>query len=322
MEVPQSQIWPAIAKANRFGDTGSTTHLMVRDALSRGFDAVAIQARHPWYVLRICRDAGIRVILNHRLHAETAGGHYTVMVDIGEEEVTLHDPFLGPYRRLSQAELTDLWEARPNSEIGGNTLIAIAARLPAEAVCGICDAPIPASVACPQCGDPVALRPARVIGCISKACIVRLWHYVCCPSCDFMFDFSAAPPQEAAEAESASPPGKPKDAAEDPLNLDEVFGQLDEFCAFILAMPKAAGNPDVMKQIALIKGSKEKLKVAQAEELAIQKAQEAKMAAMLQQAQQKEEAHRQKMEKLTTPSPPLDGNALGRDLLRNVGLIR
>ena len=62
--------------------------------------------------------------------------------------------------------------------------------------------------------------------------------------------------------------------------------------------------------------------MAQAEELAIQKAQEAKMAAKLQKAQQKEEAHRQKMEKLTTPSPPLDGNALGRDLLRNVGLIR
>ncbi|MGB7719143.1 MAG: hypothetical protein WBL65_04535, partial [Bryobacteraceae bacterium] len=274
------------------------------------------------YVLRICRDAGIRVILNHRLHAETAGGHYTVMVDIGEEDVTLHDPFLGPYRRLSRAELTGLWEPRPNSEIGGNTLIAIAPHLTAEAACGICDAPIPASVACPQCGDPVALRPARVIGCIGKACIVRLWHYVCCASCDNMFDFSAAPPQEAAGAESASPPDRPKDAAEDPLNLDEVFAQLDKFCAFVLAMPEAAGNPDVMKQIALIKGGKEQLKVAQAKELAIQKAHKEKLAAMLQQAQQKEEAHRQKVEKLTTPSPPLDGNALGWDLLRNVGLVR
>ena len=322
MEVPQSQIWPAIAKANRFGDIGSTTHLMVRDALSRGFDAVAIQARHPWYVLRICRDAGIRAILNHRLHAETAGGHYTVMADIGEEDVTLHDPFIGPHRRLSRAELMELWEVRPNSEIAGNTLIAIAARQPAEAACEICGAPIPASVACPQCGDPVVLKPARVLGCISMACIVRLWHYVCCPSCDYMFNLSAAPPQEAAEAEGAPPPEKPKDAAEDSLNLNEVFAQLDKFCAFVLARPEAAGNPDVMKQIALIKDSKANLKMAQAEELAIQKAQETKMAAKLQKARQMEEAHRQKMEKLTTPSPPLDGNALGRDLLRNVGLIR
>ncbi|HMD71103.1 MAG TPA: hypothetical protein VKF41_07145, partial [Bryobacteraceae bacterium] len=253
---------------------------------------------------------------------ETAGGHYTVMADIGEEDVTLHDPFMGPNRRLSRAELTDLWEARANSEIGGNTLIAIAARQPAEAVCGICGAPIPGSVACPQCGDPVALRPARVLGCIGKGCLVRLWHYVCCPSCDYMFDFSAAPPQEAAGAESGSPPDKPKDAAEDPRSLDEVFAQLDKFCAFILARPEAAGNPDVMKQMAVLEDCKEKLKMAQAEELAIQKAQEVKMAAMLQQAKEKEEAHRQKMEKLTTPSPPLDGNVLGRDLLRNVGLIR
>jgi uncharacterized Zn finger protein (UPF0148 family) len=272
-------------------------------------------------VLRICRGAGIRVVLNHRLHAETAGGHYTVMADIGEEDVALHDPFMGPHRRLSRAELMELWEARPNSEIAGNTLIAIAARQPTEAVCEICGTPIPASVACPQCGDPVALRPARVLGCISMACIVRLWHYVCCPSCDYMFNLSAAPPQEAAEAES-TPPEKPKDAAEDALNLNEVFAQLDKFCAFILAMPKIAGNPDVMKQIALINDSKENLKVAQAEELAIQKAHGEKLAAMVQQAQQAEEAHRQKMEKLTTPSPPLDGNALGRDLLRNVGLIR
>ncbi len=322
MEVPQSQIWPAIAKANRFGDIGSTTHLMVRDALNRGFDAVAIQARHPWYVLRLCRDAGIRVILNHRLHAKTEGGHYTVMVDIGEEHATLHDPFLGPDRRLSHAELMELWEARPNSEIAGNTLIAIAARQPEEVACEICGAPVPTSATCPQCGDPVALRPARVLGCISPKCIVRLWDYVCCPSCDCMWNFSTAPPKEAAGAESAPPLEKPEDQAEDRANLDEVFAQLDKFCAFILARPEAAGNPDVMKQIALLEECKEKLKMAQAEELAIQKAQEAKMAAKLQKAQAKEEAHRQKMEKLTTPSPPLDGNALGRDLLRNVGLIR
>jgi len=321
MEVPQSQIWPAIAKVNRFGSIASTTHLMVRDALSRGFDAVAIRARHPWYVLRVCRDAGIRVILNHRLHAETAVGHYTVVVDIGEDDVTLHDPYVGPYRRLSHAELMELWEARPNSEIAGHTLIAIGARQPAEAACEICRTPIPARVACPQCSGPVALRPARVFGCVSQDCIVRLWSHVCCPACDYMGSFSEAPPQDAG-AESAPPPEKAKDPAGDSLSLDKVFAQLDKFCAFILAIPKAADNPDVMKQISLLKESKEKLVAAQAEQLAVQKTHEEKLAAMVQQARQKEEAHRQKKEKLTTPSPPLDGNALGWDLLRNVGLIR
>jgi hypothetical protein len=321
-EVPQSQIWPAIAKVNPFGNIASTTHLMVRDALSRGFDAVALQARHPWYVLRLCRDAGIRVILNHRLHAKTAAGHYTVMVDIGERDATLHDPYLGPNRRLSHAGLAELWGARPDSEIAGGTLIAIAARQPAEAACEICGAPIPASVACPQCGDPIALRPAAVLGCIGEACIVRHWNYVCCPSCDYMWDLSAAPPRDAARAESGSPPDEPKGAADDSLNLDEVFAPLDKFCAFILAMPEAAGDPDVMQQIAFIKDSKEKLKEAQIQEFAIQKAHEEKMAALVQEAEQKEEAHRQKVQALTTPSPPLDGTALGWALLRNVGLIR
>jgi hypothetical protein len=44
------------------------------------------------------------------------------------------------------------------------------------------------------------------------------------------------------------------------------------------------------------------------------------MAELVQTAKQKKEAHRQRMEELNTPSPPLDGNALGRALLKNLGL--
>src|SRR5580704_4148951 len=65
-EIPQDEIWPAVAKQNRFGSLASTTHLMARDALSRGFSALAFQARHPLQALLLCRNAGIRAILNHR----------------------------------------------------------------------------------------------------------------------------------------------------------------------------------------------------------------------------------------------------------------
>src|ERR1035437_7350010 len=65
-EVPQAEIWPAIAKKNRFGSIASTSHLMALDANKRGFAAVAIQARHSLQVLRLCRGAGVRAILNHR----------------------------------------------------------------------------------------------------------------------------------------------------------------------------------------------------------------------------------------------------------------
>src|SRR5271169_808234 len=81
-EVPQAEIWPAIAKVNRFGSLASTTHLMTQDALGRGFAAVAIQARHPIQALRLCKEAGIRTILNHRLEPGSRAGHYSVMLDI------------------------------------------------------------------------------------------------------------------------------------------------------------------------------------------------------------------------------------------------
>jgi hypothetical protein len=315
MEVPQTEIWPAIAKPNRFGSEASTTHLMVADALGRGFDAVAIQARHPMHVLKVCRAAGVRVILNHRLHSEAGTGHYTVLVDLNERDAILHDPYFGPSHRLSHAELLELWQPRfPNSEIVGSTLIAIAARQPAAAVCEICRNPFPARVECPQCHNPIALRPVAPFGCISEACVARIWNYVCCPTCDYMWSFDTAPPEAPAEAAQA----ETEDDA--PFNLDPLFQQLDKFCGAILASPAAAGNPEIVQQIAFITASKGELTLAMAEDSANRKAQKKKMAAMAKESEQRGEAHRRKMEEINTPSPPLDGNALGQALLKNLGL--
>ena len=65
---------------------------------------------------------------------------------------------------------------------------------------------------------------------------------------------------------------------------------------------------------------REKLILAKAEERANLKAHEERMAAMSQAATKKADAHRQTMGELNKPLPPLDGNALGRDLLKNLGL--
>lgn len=315
-EAPQAEIWEAIAKVNRFGSLASTTHLMVSDALKRGFDAVAIKVRHPIFALRCLRDTNIRVILNHRLHQDVPTGHYSVLVDIDDRDVILHDPYFGPSRRIFQGELMQLWEPGANSEIVGQTLIAIAPRQPEEAACEICRIPIPAAVNCPQCGKPVSLRPAQAIGCIGQACVVRRWMLVCCPSCDYMWNFAAAPP---VAAESA--PEKAVEA-EDPFQLGKVLAALDKFCAAIAAMPPLAANPEIMKNIEFIKGSKDKLKEAAAQQLATQKAEAEKIGALLQKSQQAKEAHNKKVEELKTPSPPLDGTALGLALLKNLGLIR
>jgi predicted double-glycine peptidase len=315
-EVPQKEIWEKIAKTNQFGSTASTTHLMVADALSRGFDAVAYQARHPLFVLRTCRQAGVRVVLNHRLSRETGAGHYTVLADIGETNVTLHDPYLGPSRSLSHPELMELWQTRLNSEIAGNVLIAIAPRKPAEHTCEICRTPMPPAVVCPRCQKPVLLRPTAALGCIREACIVRLWNYLCCPSCDLLWNFGAAAPQP---AEAAPAEDKP-DGAGEPSKLELMFAELDKFCVAIAAMPEAQANPDVLKQLDFIKDAKEKLKQAQVDTLAMQQAKIAKMEGLAEEARQKEAAHRQKVEEINKPAPPLDGDALGRALLKNLGL--
>ena len=105
-EIAQAEIWPLIAKQNRFGSIASATHLMALHALKQGLSAVVIQARHPIQVLRICRDNGIRAILSHRPHPGASTGHFTMLVDIDEKDVVVHDPALGPSRRWDPLEST------------------------------------------------------------------------------------------------------------------------------------------------------------------------------------------------------------------------
>jgi peptidase C39-like protein len=324
-EVQQKEIWPAIAKPNQFGSVSSTTHLMVRDALKRGFVAVAIQARHPLQALRLCRESGIRGILNHRLNREVPIGHYSVLVDLDDKTVVLHDPFFGPSRRISHPELLELWQPlMPNSEILGNVLIGLIAAPAPWPPCQFCRTPSLPNIECPRCKQPVGLQPGALLGCINNACIARMWNYLDCPSCDYMWSFSLQPQDAGAPvSDASSSPSSAKQAAaeslEDPLNLSHVLGEVDKFCSALLSIPAAANHPDVRRQMDFITAAKEKLKLAQVEQAASINAVQEKVAAMGQLAQQRAEAHRKRMQELNTPAPPLDGDALGRALLKNLG---
>lgn len=335
-DIPQAEIWSAIAKENRFGSLASTTHLMARDALARGFSAVAIQARHPLVVLRLCRDVGIRPILNHRLQADAPTGHYTVLVDIDDKSVVLHDPFHGPSRRLSHAEILELWQPRfPNAEIAGNVVIGVVAGPAAAVSCALCRTPIPASVPCPRCHQPVGLQPGALLGCVSSTCIGRMWNYLCCASCDYTWTWNLeTSPTEAIATGFPNGPSLPGPAGaptprapaapaldEDSGKLAQLFGALDKFCNHILSLPDVAGHPEIKQQIAFIAASKQTLKVAQAEGVAHLKAVQEELTKMTQAAKQREEAHQKRLEQLNKPSPSLDGNALGRAFLKNLGLI-
>ena len=327
-EFAQAQIWPAIAKKNRFGSISSTTHLMAQDALNRGFRAVAIQARHPLQVLRLCRDFGLRAILNHRLRRDAPTGHYSVLVHIDDRRAVLHDPLLGPSRCLAHAELLELWLPWfANSEIAGNVSIAIAAPdAPMIAACEFCRTPIPPSVECPRCKKPVGLQPGAVLGCVNDACVARMWNCICCPSCDCVWTFSLQPQKggvpagnPAASSTLSTPTQRSPNSRAD-LDVNKLFGEIDKFCAHILGIPAAANHPEIKRQLDRITAGKEKFALAYAEQLTRRTMLQGQLAELAKKAEDQENARQKSIEDLNRSSPPLDGNALGRDLLKNLGL--
>ncbi len=327
--VPRDELWRSIAKENRFGSLASTTHLMTKDAIARGFSAVAFQARHPLQALRLCRELDVRAILNLRPARDTSMGHYGVLVHLDDNEVVLHDPFYGPLRRMPHADLLELWRpSLPNPEIAGYVLIGITAKPADVTTCWLCQTPMPASAGCPKCQKPVSLTPNTLLGCASSDCISRTWNCVCCPECDNLFSFSPyAPVPGVAATPSATAPAPPAAnpaaaPAEDPFDLGRVFAEVDKFCNFILTLPGAAEHSEIKKQLDFITAGKQKLELARVEAMANQKAHQEQLAQFVQTAKQNEEAHLRKLELLNKPSLPLDGNALGRALLKNLGYLK
>jgi hypothetical protein len=316
-EVAQAEIWPVIAKANRFGQISSTTYLMAEDALKRGFSAVAIQARHPLQALRLAKAAGIRAILNHRVRSDSVAGHYTVLVDIDAKEVVVHDPLFGAARRLSHAELMELWLPQvPNSEIAGGVLIAIGATgQPAQPACEFCRTPMLASVDCPRCSKPVGLEPGAVLGCIKDGCIARMWNWICCPTCDYVFTLKAGAAAGAPiEAQPSTGTAVPVPA----IDLAKLFAEIDKFTSHVLSIPAAANDPNLKQKLEFVAASKEQIKAAHAEDLARRGAVFGQLAAFEEKNKQQREEQLKKIEDRKN-APPLDGDALSDAMLKNLG---
>jgi len=320
--VSAQEIWPAIAKPNPFGVVSSTTHLMTQDALNRGLTAVSIQARHPLQVLRLCREFGIRAVLSHRVQFDSPVGHYSVFVDLDEQGVILHDPLIGPSHRLSHAELQQLWLPRfTDSEVAGNVLIAIAPPGLAGSPCEFCHTPMLPSAACPRCGTRIGLQPSKVLGCLNDACIARMWNYVCCPACDYAWNFDPRS-AEVREGESATRVAETEKApSSSPMgDLDTVFAGMDKFCAHILSLPAVAAHADVRRNLDFMMASKENLRSAFAQELTRRATRQASLAAVQQAVEKQREQALKKMGESSTPPVPIDGDALVRALLKNLGL--
>jgi len=310
-DVTQASILPRITKPNRLGQAACVTHLMVKDALSRGYAAVAIQAAHPLQTILACQQAGIRAILNHRLKADGPAGHYTVLTGMDAEHVVVHDPFFGPDHRIAYGDLLDLWQPKyANSEIVGNMLIGIATPSPEVRKCRACSVEIPPEVDCPKCAGKVPLSPASLLGCIGEDCIFRAWNFVCCPSCDFTWSFAAAPSKE------------PKDPEEGIWNLGPLFAELDKLEANVNANRTAARRTDVKEQLASIRKNREKLRLAEQEEMARHAQASAELKDFEAKVSEEEAAIAKAREAAAAPAAPIDATKLGDALLKDLGIVK
>ncbi|HQU42529.1 MAG TPA: papain-like cysteine protease family protein [Pirellulales bacterium] len=223
----QEEVWPAIAPPIAEGDACARTYLLCADALRRGFAALTLQARYALPLLRTALEGEVRVIVNHRQGLNSLAGHYSVVLAVDEECVAIHDPWLGPARRLEHAEWLKLWRPGPsNREVSGNLAVFIGrhsaephaapedglprpSREPSSANnhetaweghppdvpaargvprCRLCEAVIPPAVPCPACRNDIPLRPSAVLGCPDGNCPARMWSSLFCPWCDAAID--------------------------------------------------------------------------------------------------------------------------------------
>ena len=185
LRCSQQEAWAEVARRDRDGRLAARTHLLARDAIRRGLAAVVVQVADPWPVLGRAVAAEVRTILNHRLEAGSSSGHYTILVDVDDEHVMLHDPHVGPLRRIQRSEFLDLWlPGSDPSEIVGHVLVGIGTRSGLRRNCTECGTEVPRTATCPDCGATIRLRPVAVLGCIRVDCGNRMWRRVFCPECD------------------------------------------------------------------------------------------------------------------------------------------
>ena len=103
--------------------------------------------------------------------------------------------------------------------------------------------------------------------------------------------------------------------------MKPLFAELDKFCDLIRGLPGANSSAPLKEHLDRIGISKEKIVLAQSETLAYEKMAQDQWKKILEASEQKKDEHRRRMEELNRPSAPLDGNVLGRALLKNLGFL-
>jgi hypothetical protein len=310
----QAEVWPHIAQRGALGELSAQTHLLAADALRRGLSALIVKARDPVAVLKRGLDSSLRLVLNHRLHFESRAGHYSVLVDLADDYVILHDPQLGPAHRVLQYDLLKLWQpGLMGSEIAGNVVIAFANTAKDSSSCGKCGTVIPESILCPGCQKLFPLRPAAVLGCVLSGCTARTWELIFCPHCDTGLR------ETSGDAVGMVAGGGLTNEDGEGAAIRELSASLDQFCNALLASQPEHPDPRLRNYVETIRTKQKELHEAQAQEAAQRQADQAAARREL------EAANAQKKTAQAAPTQPkggdlIDGAALGLELIRELGL--
>jgi hypothetical protein len=180
----QQDIWPRVACLAWDGRRKARTRLLCQDALAHNLEAMIVQARQPWPLLQRCTNAGWRVILHHQPRVGAGEGHYSVLLDMTELEIVVHDPQAGPERHWQRDDFLAAW-GPGGVEVPGYVLVVITASSPSQLSCPVCGQGGADTVSCCNCRQTVQLRPEGTLGCLRPDCAGRLWERVFCPTCDW-----------------------------------------------------------------------------------------------------------------------------------------
>lgn len=184
-EVTQEELFPKITGRSLRGAIHAKTYLLCRDALGNGFLGLVVSAREPWKLLQNAKRPGTRTIVNHRIAEDSPAGHYSVVVDVDEDGIVLHDPRLGPERRVARDAFLRLWQPHgPRSEIAGYTAVVVTSNPMALHSCPNCSTMVPMAATCEQCKKVIPIHPGLVLGCALPGCGERTWAKLFCPYCD------------------------------------------------------------------------------------------------------------------------------------------
>lgn len=181
----QEAVWDRLEKAGFADRSGTRARGLARDAEQQGLRVLIVQVRDPWLVLERCLAQGVEAVLNHRLESDSLTGHYSVLVGLEEDHVQIHDPFLGPDRKLAREEFLRLWNPLPGPPLlPGQILLAIAPMPLNASACTLCEKTCITEAACPACRQTLSLALGSILGCLANGCPMRGWEQVFCPACD------------------------------------------------------------------------------------------------------------------------------------------